>query len=99
MVGDRRRQTRARTARSKELKYYEVGKSEDGKDGKAVSLAGLVTTRVPACRSGMKYLRKCGAAIATTSTSSNMHGYDWQKLRQKYEPLVGSSDIEPTSTT
>jgi hypothetical protein len=74
---------------SKELKYYEVGKSEEGKDGKAVSLAGLMTTRVP-MQEWHEIFAEVWRRYRDYFYVSNMHGYDWQKLRQKYEPLVDS---------
>ena len=74
---------------SKELKYYEVGKSEDGKDGKSVSLAGLMTTRVP-MQEWHEIFAEVWRRYRDYFYVSNMHGYDWQKLRQKYEPLVDS---------
>ena len=31
---------------------------------------------------------KSGAVIAIISTCTNMHGYDWNALRAKYEPML-----------
>ena len=54
---------------------------------KTVSTAGLMST---ACRprSGRRSSARSGAATATSSTSTNMHGYDWDALRKQYEPLL-----------
>jgi len=87
---------------SKEIKYFEVGTASKGQseDAKTVSLAGLVTTRIPAAEWRERFLLKCGAAIAIISTSKNMHGYDWQKLRAKYQPLLDFVGVPGgTSTT
>ena len=40
-------------------------------------------------RSGAKSSPKSGAAIGTTLYVENMHGFDWNKLRARYEPLLG----------
>ena len=69
---------------SKEIKYYEVGKSDDAK---TVSLAGLVTTRIPA-EEWHEIFAEVWRRYRDYFYVSNMHGYDWQKLRRKYEPLV-----------
>lgn len=69
---------------SKEIKYYEVGKSEDAK---SVSLAGLVTTRVPA-EEWREIFREVWRRYRDTFYAVNMHGYDWLALKGKYEPLV-----------
>jgi tricorn protease len=69
---------------SKEIKYYEIGKSDDAK---TVSLAGLVTTRVPA-EEWHEIFAEVWRRYRDYFYVSNMHGYDWQKLRRKYEPLV-----------
>jgi tricorn protease len=80
---------------SKEMKYYEVpksddAKSEDGKseDAKSVSLAGLATTRVPA-EEWREIFAEVWRRYRDYFYVSNMHGYDWAALRRKYEPLVG----------
>jgi tricorn protease len=74
---------------SKEIKYYEVGKSDDGKtdDAKSVSLAGLMTTRIPA-EEWHEIFAEVWRRYRDYFYVPNMHGYDWQKLRRKYEPLV-----------
>src|SRR5450631_1726357 len=78
---------------SKELKYYEVGKGDGGKgdgkgdDAKAVPLAGLLTTRVPA-EEWHEIFREVWRRYRDYFYVSNMHGYDWEKLRLKYQPLV-----------
>ncbi len=70
---------------SKEIKYFEVGKSDDAKP---VSLAGLITTRVPAEEWG-EIFADVWRRYRDYFYVANMHGYDWQKLREKYQPLVG----------
>ncbi len=74
---------------SKEFKYYELGKSEDGKseDAKTVSLAGLLTTRIPA-EEWHEIFAEVWRRYRDYFYVSNMHGYDWEKLRRKYQPLV-----------
>ena len=69
---------------SKEIKYYEVGKSDDAK---SVSLTGLMTTRIPA-QEWHEIFAEVWRRYRDFFYVSNMHGYDWQKLREKYEPLV-----------
>jgi tricorn protease len=69
---------------SKEIKYYEIGKTDDAK---TVSLAGLVTTRIPAAE-WHEIFAEVWRRYRDYFYVSNMHGYDWQKLRRKYEPLV-----------
>jgi tricorn protease len=73
---------------SKELKYAEVGKSEDADDeARVVSLAGLVTTRIPA-EEWREIFAEVWRRYRDFFYVSNMHGYDWGKLRDKYAPLV-----------
>ncbi len=72
---------------SKDVKYYEVGKSDKSDDAKTVSLAGLVTTRVPAAE-WHEIFAEVWRRYRDFFYVSNMHGYDWQELRRKYEPLV-----------
>ncbi|MDB6085560.1 MAG: peptidase [Gammaproteobacteria bacterium] len=69
---------------SKEIKYYEVGKADDAK---LVSLAGLVTTRIPS-EEWHEIFSEVWRRYRDFFYVSNMHGYDWQRLRRKYEPLV-----------
>ena len=69
---------------SKEIKYYEVGKSDDAK---AVSLAGLSTTRVPADE-WREIFAEVWRRYRDYFYVSNMHGYDWTTLREKYRPLL-----------
>jgi tricorn protease len=69
---------------SKEIKYVEVGKSDDAK---TVSLAGLMTTRVPA-EEWHEIFAEVWRRYRDYFYVSNMHGYDWQALRRKFEPLV-----------
>jgi tricorn protease len=79
---------------SKEIKYYEVGKGDGGKgdggksdDGKTVPLAGLLTTRIPT-EEWHEIFREVWRRYRDYFYVSNMHGYDWEQLRRKYEPLV-----------
>ena len=69
---------------SKELKYYEVGKSEEAK---TVSLSGLLTTRVPA-EEWREIFAEVWRRYRDYFYVANMHGYDWLELRRKYEPLT-----------
>ncbi|HEY2676517.1 MAG TPA: S41 family peptidase [Steroidobacteraceae bacterium] len=69
---------------SKELKYLEVGKSEDAK---AVSLSGLATTRVPA-EEWREIFAEVWRRYRDYFYVENMHGFDWNKLRAKYQPLL-----------
>jgi tricorn protease len=69
---------------SKEIKYFEVGKSEDAK---TVSLAGLVTTRIPAAE-WREIFAEVWRRYRDYFYVDNMHGYDWKKMREKYQPLL-----------
>jgi tricorn protease len=69
---------------SKEIKYVEVGKSDDGK---TVSLAGLMTTRVPA-QEWREIFAESWRRYRDYFYVENMHGYDWGALRKKYEPQL-----------
>src|SRR3984957_4290317 len=69
---------------SKEIKYFEVGKSDDAK---TVSRAGLVTTRIPAAE-WREMFADVWRRYRDYFYVENMHGYDWQKLREKYQPLL-----------
>jgi tricorn protease len=69
---------------SKEFKYFEVGKSDDAK---TVSLAGLQTYRVPAAE-WREIFAEVWRRYRDYFYVENMHGYDWAKLRGKYEPLL-----------
>jgi tricorn protease len=69
---------------SKEIKYFEVGKSEDAKE---VSLAGLVTTCIPAAE-WREIFAESWRRYRDYFYVENMHGYDWKKLREKYQPLL-----------
>jgi tricorn protease len=69
---------------SKEFKYFEVGKSDDAK---VVSLAGLVTYRVPAAE-WREIFAEVWRRYRDYFYVDNMHGYDWAKLRGKYAPLL-----------
>jgi tricorn protease len=70
---------------SKEFKYYEIGGKSD--DAKTLSLAGLMTTRIPA-QEWHEIFREVWRRYRDYFYVANMHGYDWLALRQKYEPLV-----------
>jgi tricorn protease len=74
---------------SKEIKYYEVGTAakSPSEDAKSVSLAGLMTTRIPT-QEWHEIFAEVWRRYRDFFYVSNMHGYDWQKLRAKYEPLV-----------
>jgi tricorn protease len=73
---------------SKEIKYYAVGKGDDsGDEAKSVSLAGLATTRVPAVE-WREIFTEVWRRYRDYFYVENMHGYDWQRLRDKYEPLL-----------
>jgi tricorn protease len=80
---------------SKEIRYYEVGKDDGGKDdgkaedAKTVSLAGLVTTRIP-FDEWHEIFAEVWRRYRDYFYVSNMHGYDWQALRVRYAPLVDS---------
>lgn len=71
---------------SKEIKFYEVGKSDESK---TVSLAGLMTTRVPA-QEWHEIFAEVWRRYRDYFYVANMHGYDWLALRRKYESLVDS---------
>src|SRR3984957_18862877 len=74
---------------SKEIKYFEVdtGSKSVSEDAKTVSLAGLATTRVPAAE-WREIFAECWRRYRDYFYVENMHGYDWQKLREKYQPLL-----------
>jgi tricorn protease len=69
---------------SKEFKYIEVGKSDEAK---SVSLAGLVSSCVPA-EEWREIFAEVWRRYRDYFYVENMHGYDWQKLREKYEPQL-----------
>jgi tricorn protease len=75
---------------SKELKYIDIGKDaneDEDEEAKTVSLAGLTTTRIPA-EEWHEIFAEVWRRYRDFFYVSNMHGYDWRKLREKYEPLV-----------
>jgi tricorn protease len=74
---------------SKEIKYFEVGTASKGlsEDAKSVSLAGLTTTRIPAAE-WREIFAEVWRRYRDYFYVENMHGYDWQKLREKYQPLL-----------
>jgi tricorn protease len=69
---------------SKEFKYFSVGKTDDAK---TVSLAGLLTTRVPAAE-WREVFAEVWRRYRDYFYVDNMHGFDWNELRGKYEPLL-----------
>jgi tricorn protease len=69
---------------SKEFKYFEVGKSDEAK---SVSLAGLTMYRVPKTE-WREIFAEVWRRYRDYFYVENMHGYDWAKLRSKYEPLL-----------
>jgi tricorn protease len=71
---------------SKEIKYYEIGKTDESK---TVSLAGLSTTRIPS-QEWHEIFAEVWRRYRDFFYVANMHGYDWQHLREKYQPLVDS---------
>jgi tricorn protease len=75
---------------SKEIKYFEVGtgSKNQSEDAKTVSVAGLTTTRIPAAE-WREIFAEVWRRYRDYFYVENMHGYDWQKLREKYEPLLG----------
>jgi tricorn protease len=75
---------------SKEIKYIDVGSAgEEDDDPKTVSLAGLLTTRVPG-QEWHEIFAEVWRRYRDYFYVSNMHGYDWQAIRRKYQPLVDS---------
>jgi tricorn protease len=74
---------------SKEIKYFEVGTASKGQseEAKTVSLAGLVTTRIPAAE-WREIFAEVWRRYRDYFYVENMHGYDWKKLRDKYQPLL-----------
>jgi tricorn protease len=74
---------------SKEIKYLEVGTASkaSSEDAKTVSLAGLVTTRIPAAE-WREIFAEVWRRYRDYFYVENMHGYDWKKLREKYQPLL-----------
>jgi tricorn protease len=69
---------------SKEIKYFEVGKSEDAR---TVPLTGLVTMRTPAVE-WREIFGEAWRRYRDYFYVENMHGYDWKKLREKYQPQL-----------
>jgi tricorn protease len=74
---------------SKEIKYFEVSAASKGQsdDPKTVSLAGLATTRIPAAE-WREIFAEVWRRYRDYFYVENMHGYDWRKLREKYQPLL-----------
>lgn len=69
---------------SKELEFADLAKPDDPK---TVSLAGLLTTRIPA-EEWHEIFAEVWRRYRDFFYVANMHGYDWRKLREKYQPLV-----------
>ena len=69
---------------AKEFKYFEVGKNDDAK---TVSLAGLLTRRVPAAE-WREIFAEVWRRYRDYFYVENMHGFDWNELRRKYEPML-----------
>jgi tricorn protease len=72
---------------SNEIQIADVGKSEDAKP---VPLAGLVSIRVPAAE-WREIFSEVWRRYRDYFYDGNMHGYDWERLREKYQPLVDSA--------
>jgi tricorn protease len=74
---------------SKEIKYFEVdtGSKNQSEDAKTVSLAGLAATRIPDAE-WREIFAEVWRRYRDYFYVENMHGYDWQKLREKYQPLL-----------
>jgi len=82
-----------------EVGHGDHGKSDQGKgddgwsddgpsdEGKTVSLAGLVTTRVPA-EEWREIFDEAWRRYRDYFYDEKMHGYDWTALRAKYRPLL-----------
>jgi tricorn protease len=71
---------------SKEIKLIEVGGKAD--DAKTVPLSGLTAMRVPA-QEWREIFAEVWRRYRDYFYVENMHGYDWVRLREKYEPLLG----------
>jgi len=69
---------------SKELEFADIAKPDEPK---TVSLAGLLTTRIPA-EEWHEIFAEVWRRYRDFFYVANMHGYDWRKLRDKYQPLV-----------
>ena len=69
------------------LQLYDATPQGATRSKKTVSTAGLMVDRVPA-EEWRRSSTRSGGATATSSTSTNMHGYDWEALREQYEPLL-----------
>jgi tricorn protease len=74
---------------SKDIKYFKVGTASEtpSEDAKTVSLAGLMTTRVPAAE-WREIFAEVWRRYRDYFYVENMHGYDWKELRDKYQPLL-----------
>jgi tricorn protease len=69
---------------SKEVEFADLANPDDAK---TVSLAGLLTTRIPA-EEWHEIFAEVWRRYRDFFYVANMHGYDWRKLREKYQPLV-----------
>ena len=81
---------------SKEIKYF--GSANDDDDAKIVSLAGLVTTRIPAAE-WRKIFAEVWRRYRDYFYVDNMHGYDWKKLREKYRAAARTSSARGRTST
>src|SRR5258708_36005770 len=74
---------------SKEIKYFEVGTASKrlSEDAKTVSWAGVVSPGIPA-EEWREIFADVWRRYRDYFYVENMHGYDWQKLRDKYQPLL-----------
>lgn len=69
---------------AKEIKYFEVGKSDEAKP---VSTAGLVAARIPAAE-WREIFADVWRRYRDYFYVENMHGYDWQEIKNRYAPLL-----------
>ncbi len=83
VVSDDGKKLLAQTGR--EYKVYDV--EGDGKDAKSVSTAGLEVTRDPR-QELSEIFRETWRRYRDYFYAPNMHGYDWNGLRAKYEALL-----------
>ncbi|MFT3905860.1 MAG: S41 family peptidase [Steroidobacteraceae bacterium] len=71
----------------KSLKVLAVG--GDNKDAEAVKLDGLALTRIPE-QEWNEIFNEAWRRFRDYFYVENMHGYDWEALRARYQPLVKS---------
>jgi tricorn protease len=70
---------------SKEFKLLEVG--GENKDVEPVKLDGLYVTRIPA-QEWATIFNEAWRRFRDYFYVPNMHGYDWERVRERYAPLV-----------